>query len=119
MPHHWFLRRLWKPRRERPFLFAQRAMPISHECRSSSPGWVVPQVPRVGVIFEKFVLSRLTDTEIARDLDGAGICNHHGRPWTARMVNAILRNENYIGSLVYNRTSRLLGQKLMKNPNQF
>jgi hypothetical protein len=48
----------------------------------------------VRLIFEKFVLSRLTDPEIARDLNKARIRNHHGRPWTARMVNAILRNEN-------------------------
>jgi hypothetical protein len=30
---------------------------------------------------------------------------------------AILKNENYIGNLVYNRTSRRLGQKQVNNPH--
>ncbi|MEH2519150.1 hypothetical protein V1279_004723 [Bradyrhizobium sp. AZCC 1610] len=32
------------------------------------------------------------------------------------MIQAILKNENYVGNLVYNRTSRRLGQKLVNNP---
>jgi hypothetical protein len=34
------------------------------------------------------------------------------------MVHSILRNENYIGNLVYNRTSRRLGQTQVNNPDQ-
>ncbi len=33
------------------------------------------------------------------------------------MVHSILRNENYIGNLVYNRTSRRLGQTQVNNPD--
>ncbi|MGY4592406.1 hypothetical protein ACVWXL_000152 [Bradyrhizobium sp. GM22.5] len=33
------------------------------------------------------------------------------------MIPTILANENYIGKTVYNRTSRRLGQKLVKNPD--
>ncbi|MCK1583911.1 recombinase family protein [Bradyrhizobium sp. 168] len=33
------------------------------------------------------------------------------------MIPTILGNENYIGKTVYNRTSRRLGQKLVKNPD--
>ncbi|KRR23270.1 recombinase family protein [Bradyrhizobium retamae] len=33
------------------------------------------------------------------------------------MIQAILKNENYVGNLVYNRTSRRLGQKLIRNPH--
>jgi hypothetical protein len=32
------------------------------------------------------------------------------------MIHVVLKNENYVGNLVYNRTSRRLGQKLVKNP---
>jgi len=32
------------------------------------------------------------------------------------MIHNILRNENYVGNIVYNRTSRRLGQKLVNNP---
>jgi Recombinase len=33
------------------------------------------------------------------------------------MVHSILRNENYVGNLVYNRTSRRLGQTQVNNPD--
>jgi len=32
------------------------------------------------------------------------------------MIHRILKNENYVGKIVYNRTSRRLGQKLVNNP---
>jgi hypothetical protein len=32
------------------------------------------------------------------------------------MIRTVLKNENYIGKVVYNRTSRRLGQKLVNNP---
>jgi DNA invertase Pin-like site-specific DNA recombinase len=68
-------------------------------------------------IFQQFVLERKTDVEIARQLNRAKIPNHHGRPWSYIMVHDILKNENYIGNLVYNRTSRRLGQKQVNNPH--
>ena len=33
------------------------------------------------------------------------------------MIHTILKNENYIGNIVYNRTTRRLGQKQMNNPH--
>ncbi|MEH2560096.1 DNA invertase Pin-like site-specific DNA recombinase [Bradyrhizobium algeriense] len=68
-------------------------------------------------IFQQFVMERKTDVEIARQLNRANIPNHHGRPWSYLMVHYILKNENYIGNLVYNRTSRRLGQKQVNNPD--
>ena len=68
-------------------------------------------------IFQQFVVERKTDVEIARQLNRANIANHHGRPWSYIMVHSILRNENYIGNLVYNRTSRRLGQTQVNNPD--
>ena len=68
-------------------------------------------------IFNQFVLERKTDAEIARQLNRGNIPNHHGRPWTDLMVHNILKNENYIGHLVYNRTSRRLGQRQVNNPD--
>jgi hypothetical protein len=68
-------------------------------------------------IFQQFVVERKTDVEIARQLNRGNIANHHGRPWTYIMVHSILKNENYIGNLVYNRTSRRLGQTQVNNPD--
>ncbi|WP_161495133.1 recombinase family protein [Bradyrhizobium canariense] len=68
-------------------------------------------------IFDQFVNCRRSYSDISRQLNDAGIANHNGRPWTDGMIPTILGNENYIGKTVYNRTSRRLGQKLVKNPD--
>lgn len=68
-------------------------------------------------VFDQFVNGRKSYTDIRRQLNDAGIANHNGRPWTDGMIPIILANENYIGKTIYNRTSRRLGQKLIKNPD--
>ncbi|WP_334364390.1 recombinase family protein [Bradyrhizobium sp. AZCC 1578] len=75
------------------------------------------EIAAVRWIFQQSVVERKTDVEIARQLNRANIANHHGRPWPYIMVHSILRNENYIGNLVYNRTSRRLGQAQVNNPH--
>jgi len=67
-------------------------------------------------IFHQFVVERKSDAEIARQLNRANVFNPSGRPWTSGMIHTILKNENYVGNIVYNRTSRRLGQKRVKNP---
>jgi hypothetical protein len=66
-------------------------------------------------IFTAFVDEKKTDIAIARQLNRAEIINQHGRPWTDEMIHNILRNENYVGNIIYNRTSRRLGQRLVRN----
>jgi DNA invertase Pin-like site-specific DNA recombinase len=68
-------------------------------------------------IFHEFVVERQSDAEIARLLNHESVINRSGGQWTAANVHTILRNENYVGNLVYNRTSRRLGQKLVTNPS--
>jgi DNA invertase Pin-like site-specific DNA recombinase len=67
-------------------------------------------------IFHQFVIEKQTDAAIARNLNHAKVANHHRRRWTDGMIHNVLRNENYVGHIVYNRTSRRLGQKLVDNP---
>ena len=67
-------------------------------------------------IFHQFAVERMSDSEIARQLNQANVANEHKRPWTNTMIHALLQNENYVGNLVYNRTSRRLGQNLVNNP---
>ena len=40
-----------------------------------------------------------------------------GDPGLDGMIHTILKNENYIGNIVYNRTTRRLGQKQANNPH--
>jgi hypothetical protein len=68
-------------------------------------------------IFHQFVVERKSDCQIARELNQAKVSNQE-RSWTDGMIHTILKNENYIGNIVYNRTSRRLGQKLVNNPHQ-
>jgi DNA invertase Pin-like site-specific DNA recombinase len=75
------------------------------------------EVAVVRWIFHQFVVEQQTDAAIARRLNQARVANHHGRPWTYLMIHNILRNENYLGHIVYNRTSRRLGQKQVNNPS--
>jgi DNA invertase Pin-like site-specific DNA recombinase len=66
-------------------------------------------------IFHQFVVERKSYSRITRELNQAQITNQ-GRPWTGAMIRIILTNENYIGNIVYNRTTRPIGQKLISNP---
>jgi DNA invertase Pin-like site-specific DNA recombinase len=67
-------------------------------------------------IFREYVENRKSEEEIVRRLNREGVSNHLGRPWTRRMVDYILRNENYIGNTVYNRESCPLRERKIKNP---
>jgi DNA invertase Pin-like site-specific DNA recombinase len=67
-------------------------------------------------IFRQFAIEQKFESEIARELNEAGIANQRRRPWTDEMIHNILKNENYVGNIVYNRTSRRLGQTLVNNP---
>jgi DNA invertase Pin-like site-specific DNA recombinase len=67
-------------------------------------------------IFQEYVEDKKSEEQIVRRLNRESVPNHLGRPWTRRMVDYILRNENYIGNTVYNRESFPLRERKMKNP---
>jgi DNA invertase Pin-like site-specific DNA recombinase len=67
-------------------------------------------------IFQEYVEDRKSEEEIVRQLNREGVPSHLGRPWTRRMIDYILRNENYIGNTVYNRESFPLRGRKIKNP---
>ena len=56
-----------------------------------------------------------TDTQIARALNEEGIKNRLGNPWTSQAVRYLLSNENYIGTLLYNRKTCRLGATIRNN----
>ncbi len=69
------------------------------------------EVAVVRWIFQQFVAERLSDAEIARQLNRNGIPNQHARPWNRRLVHYLLKNENYVGNIIYNRTSSSPGSE--------
>jgi DNA invertase Pin-like site-specific DNA recombinase len=78
------------------------------------PG-TVEQAEVVLWIFKEF-LSGKRQSKIARDLNQRGVPTKNDRPWTQAVVGQLLRNETYMGNLVYNRVAQKLGGKSVRNP---
>lgn len=66
-------------------------------------------------IFNRF-LEVKCETVIAWELNKAEIPSRPGKPWTRVMVSAILKDESYVGNLVFNRRSWKLRQTRTYNP---
>ncbi|MDR6412326.1 UNVERIFIED_ORG: DNA invertase Pin-like site-specific DNA recombinase [Burkholderia sp. 1595] len=69
-------------------------------------------------IYEWYATQAVTAAAIARRLNDFGISNGFGRPWQARNILNILRNEAYIGTNVYSRTSSKLTSPWARVPEQ-
>jgi DNA invertase Pin-like site-specific DNA recombinase len=66
-------------------------------------------------IFEQSLACKM-DTEIARELNRRNVAAGTERPWNASLISDLLRNEAYIGNIVYNRHSKKLGGPKIANP---
>ena len=76
----------------------------------------VHEVKIVRDIFHMFVDDHVSPTHIAQILNKKGIANARGNRWTTNNVFKVLKNESYIGNLVYNRTTEKLLSKRRPNP---
>ena len=74
----------------------------------------VDEVAVVRWIFQQFLAVK-SETTIASELNLKGIPTGTGVPWNRAHVGRLLRNENYIGNLIYNRRSRKLRAKNVNN----
>ncbi|WP_316172285.1 recombinase family protein [Bradyrhizobium sp. SZCCHNRI3037] len=66
-------------------------------------------------IFARFLQIK-SEKAIARELNRSGV-SCRGKAWRGPTISRMLRNENYIGNLVYNRRSKKLGGECIKNPS--
>ncbi|PDT68870.1 recombinase [Bradyrhizobium ottawaense] len=66
-------------------------------------------------IFTRF-LEVKSETVVAWELNKNAVPTRTGKPWTRVMVGSILRDETYIGNLVFNRRSWKLRQTRTYNP---
>ncbi|QQO12612.1 recombinase family protein [Bradyrhizobium diazoefficiens] len=73
------------------------------------------EVAAVRWIFSRF-LEVKCETVVAWELNKRKVPTRTGKPWTRVMVGAILRDESYIGNLVFNRRSWKLRQIRSYNP---
>jgi hypothetical protein len=67
-------------------------------------------------IFHEFVDLGHSEHCIAETLNAEGVPSPGGRRWGAASVMARLRNETYVGTLLYNRTSKKLKTPCRRNP---
>jgi DNA invertase Pin-like site-specific DNA recombinase len=67
------------------------------------------EVSIVKRIYDLYVNQGQSALGIARLLNAEGRSNHFGRPWRYDLVRAILTNEKYAGTYVYNQVSMKLG----------
>ncbi|MHB0789662.1 recombinase family protein [Bradyrhizobium sp. 5.13L] len=73
------------------------------------------EVAIVRWIFTRF-LEVQCETVVAWELNKNAVPTRTGKPWTRVMVGAILRDETYIGNLIFNRRSWKLRQTRTYNP---
>src|ERR1700682_2789793 len=75
------------------------------------------EVAVVQWIFHQF-LEVKSEKAIARELNRQGIPTRNGERWRGPFVTRILKNENYVGNLIYNRRSqKLRGDPVYNPPN--
>ena len=73
------------------------------------------QIAIIKWIFEEFLKGK-SQKAIVRELNLRGVLTNRGQPWTATVIGALLRNEAYIGNLVWNRVSQKLKGNKTNNP---
>jgi DNA invertase Pin-like site-specific DNA recombinase len=73
------------------------------------------EIATVRWIFDQCLEGR-SDARIARELNAHKVPTTTGRVWNRNLVCVILRNETYIGNIVYNRWSRKLKGARVSNP---
>src|SRR6266851_5438053 len=73
------------------------------------------EVAVVQWIFHRF-LEVGSEKAVARELNRQGIPASNGGRWRGPFVTRILRNENYVGNLIYNRRSKKLRGDVVYNP---
>ncbi len=69
-------------------------------------------------IFNLFVTEDRSESEIVAALEQRNIPAPKGGKWTTSTIRRILRNEEYAGSVVYNRVSFKLKKKRVRNPRE-
>ena len=74
-------------------------------------------IENVNLILSLYVDDLLGGGKICKHLNGFGIPSPRGKKWCAGTVYTILKREAYIGTMVYNKTSKVPGtDKRRRNP---
>lgn len=76
------------------------------------------EIRTVERVYEMFIEQKSRVYDIVRALNSEGVPAASGGPWNYGTVHALLSNEKYIGSALYNRTSKKLNANWHRNPER-
>ena len=71
----------------------------------------------IRTIYSMFIDNKMNPCEIARSLNSRGLKRTETREWDDQAIRQILFHPKYAGCLTFNKTSRRLGSKVMRNPS--
>ena len=74
------------------------------------------EVAIVKRIYSLYVEEQMSEAAIVRTLNGEGIGSEFEKPWTQSMINSVLTNVKYTGTLIFNRRSCKLSSRRKHNP---
>ncbi|KQQ40449.1 hypothetical protein ASF61_06760 [Duganella sp. Leaf126] len=74
------------------------------------------EIEVVNLIFKWYAADQIGDRRIAAVLNEQNVASESGRPWTGALIRGMLRNEKYIGNLVFNKGSYKLKKTAVRNP---
>lgn len=74
------------------------------------------EVKIVRRVFHAFVSELKSAAKIANELNSEGITNGYERPWTQTNIKKILTSEKYVGTNLFNRCSKKLKSRIVRNP---
>lgn len=69
-------------------------------------------------IFKLFLLEKGSFRAVAQQLNNEGVPTGSGRPWLAKRIAYIIRNELCVGTYTYNKTNRSMRQALTRRPEE-
>lgn len=91
----------------------QKSLKLEHVVLVPGPP---SEIKIVRQIFNSFANRKKTRTEIADDLNAKRIKNARGNRWSMLTISNTLKNEVYLGHIIYNRRSQKLGERQVRNP---
>jgi DNA invertase Pin-like site-specific DNA recombinase len=97
----------------RPFI-AERKTQTG--CRLNLAPGPLREVRVVKEIFKRYVELRETPGQIANHLNAKGLRTRNGRPWGRELISSMLKEEKYIGTLIYNRLCQKMRSTARRNP---
>jgi len=74
------------------------------------------EIEIVNLIFKWYVDDGVGDRRIAALLNSQNVPSKYGGKWTNNIIRCMLKNEKYIGNLIFNKASFKLKNKAISNP---